>query len=227
MNITQLDADIDFLCGSTSATYAPADKRRNMNIHYQDVCRLVWESDGGWNFSANGNIAYTTLTAGTGTYTMPTTALRVQGIDIKDNSGTWHKLKILTYADLTVPPASYMTGGGLPTECLLDGTDVRLFPAPDATSVTTASGMAVHLSDVATDIAVSATTSSPAFASPFHRILSYGCALDFTRDDGDRKVFQQQKARLEAGLIRFYGKRVAELKTNLKPAGKRTWRQYL
>lgn len=45
MNVTQLKSDIDFLCGSTSGTYPDADKIRNMNIAYQDVARVIWESD--------------------------------------------------------------------------------------------------------------------------------------------------------------------------------------
>lgn len=227
MNISQLDLDVDFLCGSTSGTYTPTDKRRNMNIAYQDVCRLIWESDGGWNFSANLNIGYKTMTAGVGTYTLPTNAIRIQSIDVKDGGGTWQKLSPITYADLTVSPNNYMTGTGTPLQYLLDGLDLRLFPAPGTGQVTMASGIAVHLSDVGTDIAVTATTSSPSFASPFHRILSLAAAVDFTQDDNQRKFLVTQKSRLEAGLIRFYARRDVEIKPNLRPYSKRTWRQYL
>jgi len=45
MTISEIKSDIDFLCGSTSATYLDADKIRNVNIAYQDVARVIWESD--------------------------------------------------------------------------------------------------------------------------------------------------------------------------------------
>jgi hypothetical protein len=50
VTIGTLKSQINFLCGSTSATYPDADKVRNMNIAYQDVARLIWESASGWQY---------------------------------------------------------------------------------------------------------------------------------------------------------------------------------
>ena len=230
MNITNLDLDTDFLCGSTSATYSSTNKRRNQNIAYQDVARLIWESDGTWNYDDSNNttapVAYRTVANASATYLVPTTAIRIESVEIKDSSGAWQKLKPITYSELTVSPENYFTGAGLPIQYALEGNEIRLFPAPGTGSVTMSSGMAVRLSRAVTELAVTATTGEPGFPSAFHRLLSCAAALDFTQDESQRKYLQVMKARLEQGLIRFYSKRADEFPTRITPGAKKYRRQY-
>jgi hypothetical protein len=229
MNITQLDADTDFLCGSTSASYSPINKRRNQNIAYQNVACMIWESDGSFDDAANSDtlVATRTLANASASYTIPTTILRIKGVEVKDSSGVFQKLRPIRLADLPVSVDNYLTGTGQPIEYALEGTQVRLFPAPGTGSVTMASGMAYRISRNVTEIPVSATTAEPGFATPYHRILSYAAAIDFTQDENQRKFLVSQKARLENGLVRFYAKRYVEVKSSVRPAGKKVWRQYL
>jgi hypothetical protein len=200
-----------------------------MNVAYQDVARLIWESSGSYDDSNNTDspVAYRTLGDLSGSYTIPTTAIRIKGIEVKDSSGVYQKLSPISLTNLHVSPDNYMTGSGMPTEYMLEGNEIRLFPAPDATNVTLASGMAIRLSRAVTDLPVSATTAEPGFASPFHRILSYAVAIDFTHDEKQRQFLIMQKTRLEQGLVRFYSKRHVEYKSSLQPAGKKVWRNYI
>jgi hypothetical protein len=229
MNISQLDLDTDFLCGSTSATYTTTNKRRNHNIAYQNVACLIWESDGSFDDANNTDtlVATRTLANASASYTIPTTALRIKSIEVKDSGGVFQRLRSIRQQDLTVSPDNYLTGTGQPIEYTLEGTQIRLFPAPGTGSVTMSSGMAIRLSRSVTEIPSSATTLEPGFATPYHRILSYAAAIDFTQDENQRKFLVAQKARLEAGLIRFYSKRYVEYKSSLRPSGKKMWRQYL
>lgn len=231
MNVTNLKSDIDFLCGSTSASYPDADKIRNINIAYNDVARLIWESDGTWAYDDANNtdtpIAYRTVANASASYQIPTSVVRVKQFEIKDNDGNWFKLKPITYDDLSISPEEYMTSAGLPLYYLLDGTQVRLFPAPGTGYVTMTSGLAVRLDRNVTEFATTASTETPGFPTSFHRILSYAAAVDFIQDDQQKKFLLQQKARLENGLVRFYGQRSNELRTQIKPHSKRRWRQYL
>jgi len=230
MNITNLDADVHFLCGSTSATYPVADIRRNMNIAYQDVARQIWESDGTWSFDDANNtdlpVAYRTMADASGTYLIPTTAQRVEQVEIKDGNANWVKLKPISNQDLVISPEEYLTGGGTPLYYMLQGTQIRLFPAPATGDVTMSSGMAVRLARNVTEIAVTATTTTPGFATPFHRILSLAVSIDFVRDPGDRQLLAVQKDNLERAMATFYSKRGEEYKTRIKPAGKSRWKQY-
>ena len=231
MNVTNIKSDIDFLCGSTSGTYPDADKIRNVNIAYQDVARIIWESDGDWSFDDKNNTdaprAYRTMSSLSASYLIPTTALRVEGIEVEDANSYWHKLKPISYADFTSSPEEYLTGGGLPMFYRLEGNEINLYPAPKTGDVTMSSGMMVRLSRLVTELAVTATTTTPGFADPFHRILSLAAAIDFEQNAEHRKFLAQQKDRIEKGLTRFYSKRGAEYKTKIKPASKKRWKSYL
>ena len=234
MNIQTIEQDIDFLCGSTSATYPVASKIRNVNICYQDVARVIWESEGAWSFDDSNNttlpVAYKTLGQASAQYVIPTTAFRVEGVEVLA-SGNWRKLQPISFADFTDQNYPDFIGNsstpGLPSYYRLEGNTITLYPSPASASVTLASGMQVLLARSVTEFAVSATTTLPGFVAPFHRILSYGASIDFSTDENDRNFFIQQRDRLMTGLQTFYSKRGIEYKTRILPAGKKRWRNYI
>ena len=229
MNLSQITADVNFLCGSTSGTYAPVALLRNANIAYQDAARLIWESDSGWKFDdANKTgelIAYKTLTNNQGLYSIPTTALKISQVEVKDNASVWHKLAPLSYQDLDTSPLSFENVGDLPKYYTLDGNDFRLIPPPVSASVTLASGIAMRLSRNV--ITLSAASASPGFPSNFHRYLSYCTALDFVQDDKLRQFLIGQRDRISNGMVRFFSKRASEFTSTITPASKRKWRMYM
>jgi len=231
VNVTNIKDDINFLCGSTSATYTDADKMRNVNIEYQNIARLIWESDGGWAYDDANNtdapVAYKTLANASASYTIPTTAIRIEQVEIKDDGGNWHKLLPLDIAELTVSPEEYLTGTGMPSKYSLEGNEIRLYPAPGTGNTTMASGMAVRLSRAVTELAATATTATPGFATPFHRILSLAAAIDFSQDNPQRQFLLLQKDRLHKGLVRFYSKRAEEFKSKIKPSPRSRWQGFI
>lgn len=230
MNVTQLLAETDFNCGSTSATFPVSDKIRLFNNAYHDVARLIWSSDSTYTWDesnyTDGPVATRTVANASATYLIPTTAIRIRGVEIKDAGGNWYKLTPLDYSTLDVSPESYLTGTGLPVQYSIQGNEIRLFPAPGTGYVTMSSGMAVRLSRNVTEIATSATTMTPGFPASFHPILSYAASMAFTQDDKQRQFLAVQKDRLEKGLTNFYGHRVNDYKSAIRPSGRRNWRQY-
>lgn len=232
MNVGQLLADVNFHCGTTSASYPDSDKIRNINIAYADVARVIWESDGVWHFDDNNNtdrpIAYRTLANASATYQIPTTAIRIHQIEVKDGEANWNRLKPITYADLsTISPEEFLTGGGLPIYYLLEGTQITLYPAPATNYVTMSSGLAVRLDRNVTDLVATATTTEPGFAKPFHRLLSYAASVDFETDPNKRNFLMGRKSILEEGLKKFYSTRNDEIRSKITPATKRRWRNWL
>lgn len=232
MTINELDLDCDFLCGSTSATYSPTDKRRNMNIAYNDVARVIWESDGGWRFddsnATNLPKAYTSLVHNQQDYTLPTTALTVQRVKILDVGGNAIKLRPLDPQEVTTGLSEYLGGaGGTPVAYELVGRSLVLYPTPLSSAVTLTDGLIVDVDRRVTEIAVSATSTEPGFAAPFHRILSYAAAIDFTQDANHRNFLVEQKNRLEQSMVRFYAKRAPEIKSKIKPGARKMWTKYL
>lgn len=232
MNVANLKLDTHFLCGSTSATYPDISLVRNLNVAYNDIARIIWESDGGWSYDDSNAtslpVAKTTLVHNQQDYSLPSTTQRVHRIEVKDASGNWIKLKPIDQGEISVALPEVLGGSaGCPVYYDLVGRSIMLYPTPASGFVTLASGMAVYVDRDVTEFAVTATTTEPGFAVSFHRILSYAAAIDFTQDENQRRFLINQKDRLEKGLTRFYSKRNEEFKDSIKPKSKRLWRQYL
>lgn len=230
MTIGEIRSDVDFLCGSTSGTYYTSHKSRNINIAYQDIARLIWESDGTWSFDDANNTntpeAHRTISNASASYLVPTTALRIKQVEVKNADGDWFVLQPTTLDEIQISPEEYLSGTGMPIKYLLEGNEIRLFPAPGTGYTTMSSGMKVRLSRAVTELGVSATSTVPGFAIPFHRILSYSAAIDFVQDNQQRQFLAMQKDRLEKGLTKFYGKRNEDRPARLMPFSKRNWRMY-
>lgn len=230
MQYSDLRSDAYFLCGATSATYLTGDVARNINVAYNDVARQIWEVADGWQYDDSNAttlpIATATLVTDQQDYSLPTTAQRVEALYIKDSSGNRQKLKQIDPHDLSIAPSEFLETAGMPAYYDLIGRSVMLYPKPSSTDVTLSAGMQIYLSRDVTEFAASATTTEPGFAKPFHRILSYAAAIDFTQDERLKESLLNQKARLEQGLVRFYSKRNVERRMSVRPAGKRTWRKY-
>lgn len=222
--------DIDFLCGSTSATYPTLQKRRNVLNAYQKVATLIWEADGDWGFDDSNQIdaskATKTMGQASATYTIPTTAMRVEGVEIKNSAGDWTKLKALNYHDLEQSPEEFLSKSGLPRYYELTGNEIRLYPPPNSAYTTLSSGLCLRISRDVSAFASAATT-SPGIPTAFHRILSLAASIDFEKDNQASARLVQMKDRLEKGLVKFYSKRGAQYKTRIKPYFHKKQRQWL
>ncbi len=231
VNKLGLVEDIDFLCGTNATTYPLNDKVRNINYAYFDVNRLIWESSDTWQYddNAKGDMPkiLTTLSDGTSQYAIPSTAQKMRRVEIKDANGLWVKLKPIDYRDLEgVALPEFMKTAGLPIYYDLNGNYINLYPAPAATHVTVASGMATYV-DRDVDLFTSAsTTAVPGFAPQFHRLISLKASLDFEKDAGQRNLFLAEHQNLTDGLRKFYGSRAVERRTEITPSNKKRHRMY-
>lgn len=230
MNITEIKDDIDFMVGSTSATYSADDKIRNINIAYQNVARLIWESADGWQYDDSNlsTLPYAVhdMVHGQQDYELPTDAQRVERVEVKDSTGNFQKIKPIDMHDVTIALSEFNETYGFPIYYDMVGRSVTLYPAPSSGFATLTSGMQVYVSRDVEAFTTGDTDKEPGFAKPFHRVLSYAASLDYTRNEEDRKYYVEQKDQMERSLQRFYQKRNVEYKTTIKPAGKKRWRNY-
>jgi hypothetical protein len=230
MNLSALRADVDFLCGSTSATYPVLDKTRNMNVAYNDVARLIWTSADGWQYDDTNNadlpIAKTSLVHEQQDYTLPTTAQRIHRVQVKDSQGNWNLITQKDIHDILVATEEFQGSSGLPLYYDMVARSIYLHPAPNSGYVTLSAGLEIFVDRNVTEFATSATTSEPGFARPFHRILSLAASIDFIKNPDETRRLAEQKQRLEEGLVKFYSKRNVSYKTQIKPASQKRWRQY-
>lgn len=223
--------DIDFLCGTTTASYPLADKVRNINQAYSDVNRLIWECCDTWQYDDTERtdlpIAKTSLLDEQQDYSVPTTAQRIFRIEVLDSAGNWQKLQPLDYKDVggfALP--EYMETAGMPLYYDLVANSIFLYPKPAAENCTLTNGLAVYFSRDISLFTTASTTGSPGFAAPFHRILSLQAAIDFEKDPDQRKIFVAEKTQLIEGLKRFYSTRSVEKRAEITPSNKRQHRQY-
>ena len=229
-NQDSLYDDIDFLCGSTSATYPILDKRRNIYNAYNDVSRLIWSVAYGWQYDDSNRtdlpIAVTNLVDGQADYGLPTNAQRIERVEVMNSQGDYQKLKNIDTRDIGISIDEFEGTNGMPQYYDMIGRSIMLYPTPASGDVTLASGLQIIVSRDVSAFA-SASTAEPGFARPFHKILSLGAAIDFTRDPSELKRFVEMRNRLEQGLIRFYSKREEEGKTRIEPRNKGNWYQYV
>jgi len=222
--------DIDFLCGSTSATYPILDKRRNILAAYNDVSRMIWEVAYGWQYDDSNRtdlpIAVTDLVDGQADYGLPTNAQRIERVEVMNSQGDYQKLRNVDTRDISIGIDEFEGTNGMPQYYDMIGRSIMLYPTPASGDVTLTSGLQIVVSRDVSAFA-SASTAEPGFARPFHRILSLGAAIDFVRDPSERKRFVEMRDRLERGLVRFYSKREEEGKTRIEPTNKKNWSQYV
>lgn len=228
MTLQNIYDDIDFLCNSTSATYPTASKLRNINIHYQRVATLIWESAGSWQYDDSNatdfGIATTDLVDNQQDYSLPTNSQRLHKVEVMDSAGNYTLLTQKDLHDIDIATSEYYENGGTPLFYDLVGRSIFLYPIPEAGRVTLTNGLKIYFDRDVTNL--TSTSDTPGFATAFHRLLSFGASLDFTRNDDEISKWTRQKQELEDGLQRFYSKRNVEGKTRIKPAGKKRWRQY-
>jgi len=216
MNLLTLKNDVNFLCGSTSATYADTDKLRNINVSYANVARIIWENAGGWQYDDSNatdfGIATTNIKASQQDYELPSTCQRLQAVELNNVR--------LKQVDLSDMPNSITNFEG--QICYdIHGRSIFLYPTP---SGDIAAGLKVFFDRDVTDL--SADVDTPGFPVPFHRILSLSASLDFITEPNKRSFLVEQKISLEKGLAKFVSKRNLERQTAIRPKNKRSWRQY-
>lgn len=211
--------DIDFYIDTDSTQYTLANKTRNINERFRLIWTIIFESYGGWLFmddnssDATTGVPYAdqTLTSGTGLYLLPTGTLTVRGVSILDSNGNRTKLRPITHDEYMQRGEAYFNSSGTPQYYLLQGDVIRLLNTPNYTK--TSDGLRVHFDAGVSAFAASDTTKTPGFASPFHRMLSLGAAIDYAVANNMTKkisTLQPQWNDYEMRLRSFYAKRLVE-----------------
>jgi hypothetical protein len=218
--------DVDFLCGTTTASYPTVDKVRNINQAYHDVTQMIWNSCDNWQYDDSNATDYpmarTSLTDNTMVYAIPSTARRIKRVEIMAADGNWVKLLAYDYKDIKNEAIlEDIKDVGLPVYYDLVGNFIYLYPTPTSTYVTNSSGMAVYVDRDVTLFTSASTTAVPGFAPQFHRILSLQAAIDFEKDANQRQLFIAEKTQLVDGMRRFYGTRNVEKRIEITPSNKR------
>lgn len=172
---------------------------------------------GGWQFDdANQSdlpSAIADLTSGTGGYALPSGAVSIRHIEVKNSGGDWVRLSPISQEKILEVSAvrEFQSTNGMPLYYSLVGSTVQLHPAPNYNST---GGLAVYFDRDMVAFADTDTTATPGFASPYHNIISLMAALSWLIIN---KPSDKVTDRVE--------KRIAERLRDLKSFYSRRWQQ--
>lgn len=205
--------DITFFLGVDLNNYKIEDRTRNVNGRFGMVWEMIFESYGGWRWqddNANANpYGDQDIVSGTGTGALPSGALTVRGVQLKDSSGVYHPITCITEEEYLERGGDAVWNGvtGFPSFMLVYEDTWKLLPTPNYTQT---QSLRVYFDRDISSFATTDTTKVPGFASPFHRMLSIGAALDYAiaRNLTNKQVSLQQLWNdYEQRLRSFYSKR--------------------
>jgi len=201
--------------------YPLKEKARNCNRWLDRVVSLILQADNRWQWDDTNQtdlpIATTSLVANQQDYSISTAGfLRILKVECKNSAGNWIALKQIDINQLKGTAMSeYRKIAGTPAEFDLLGESVFLYPKP---SYTSSGGLKVYFQRVPDYFAADDTDQEPGFAAPFHRILSYGAALDYAiakEMQGKIPLLQNEINKLEVALIDFYSTRNRDFKQRI------------
>ena len=210
--------DSRFLAGVDSAAFATADVTRCVNRWYYNACLAAWESSADWQFDDSNvtgfPIATTTLVASQPDYSIPTNALTIDRVEVKDNAGNYAVVSPIDDTQISQALDEFMETDGLPRYYRLVKNSIILYPAPAAASVTTSAGLKIYFTREVDEFATSDTSQEPGLPEPFHRILSFGAASDFALAKGlpNHAALKTSAGELMAELRKFMARRHVDFK---------------
>ena len=147
------------------------------NIESSKIWHIIHSATGNWSYDDSNEddlpIATTNVSDSQATYQIPSDALTIQRIEIKDNSGNWYKLKPIELKQVQSEGEFFETDGQ-PIYYRLIGETIKLYPA---TNYDSTDGLKVFYDREAVAFLTTDTTATPGFASPYHSIIAKGGAL--------------------------------------------------
>jgi len=201
--------------------------RRLLNSWYKKADTWIWQAAGDWDYDDSNQttlpIAVTTLVDGQADYSIPSSAKKVERVEVLDANGDYQLLTPLDKSQITDEAMTqFEETNGLPEYYDMVGSTIYLYPAPAAADVTEASGLKLYAARdvIAFSNTVSVTTNAvePGFDSNFHRILSLGASYDWCVAKGLAKAqtLRAEIGQLESEIKEFYGGRHRNFKTRFR-----------
>ena len=194
----------------------------NFTAYCNEALRSVWhwifDSYGGWQYDDSNQTdlpaATATITDSQNTYSLPSTALTIKSVSVKDENDNWYDLEPIT-EDIIQERSSieefYETDGS-PRYYDLVGNTMRLFPASDYTQL---ASLKVLFDRGSVAFASTDTTQTPGFASEYHGVIPTLASIAFLEvkfpESGSLKLYMNAINDPNNGFIEriktYYAKR--------------------
>jgi len=198
---------------------------KDINVYYRRVNSWIWDATGTWEYDDSNftdlPISTTTIVDEQQDYEIPSTAQKIDRIEVLDISGNYSLLKPFDKSQIkTSSMSEFMETAGMPVYYDMVGNSIFLYPKPSTTYVTASKGLKIYYSRDIDAFIYTDTTTSPGFVVNFHRLLSLGASYDYciSYEIGVKANFLKgQINEIVEELKKFYSLRHRDLKVRIKP----------
>lgn len=219
MTFQDIQNRIYFLTHTNVNSFTKADMNLAVNRALERVVSLINRYDRRWQFDDSNlsdlPVATTTLTANQQDYSLATSHLTIDRVEVKDEDGDWHLLTPIDPRDIKYAMAEYQKTAGDPIEYDKIGNSIFLYPKPDYTQAAslkvyfTRAPLGFDYSDDKFTDDTGSAASEPGFNSLFHDLIPLWASYDYSMANSLQSANQLfiEIQRKEKELVDFYGRR--------------------
>lgn len=156
-----------------------------VNLAMSEVWHIMWSNQSGWAYDDANQIdlpqATATLVASQSKYAIPSSALTVNRIEVKDKEGNFYRVTPLVEREIGESMDEFFETDGMPQYYRLVGRTIELFPAPSVTDVTLTAGLKVYFDRTGVAFDSTDTTATPGFSGEYHDLIPIKTSIKWLR----------------------------------------------
>lgn len=211
MQLTDLQNKVYLLTKTNSSQWGTSQTDLNAAINnaVERVAQLIDKSDSRWQWDDNNQtdlpVATTALVSGQQDYTLATTHLTIDRVELKDSASNWTLLAPIDQHDIADQPlTSYLGTSGIPLQYDKYGRTIMLYPTPNYSL-----SAALKIYFTRGPVTLSSGSDIPGFNSLFHDLICYWVAYEYALANGwaNANGFFNAIQLKEQSIYDFYGMR--------------------
>lgn len=209
---------------SETVTLPLAEFFRSANEWNRKVNTWIYQVHGAWKYDDNNYSTFptatTTLVNNQQDYSLPSSALKIERVEVMNSSGDYYVLEPVTKEWIKDQAVSeFYETAGAPVYYSMEANSIFLYPKPATGSVTLAAGLKIYFNRSVNPFTITETSTTPGFAENFHRILSIGAALDYANSRtlvNTIPILVNGLNSYKADLQEYYSSRQSDIKTEIR-----------
>jgi hypothetical protein len=192
------------------------DRLREFTAYANKVGHKIWHwiflSQGVWKYDDANHTdlpqATTNLVDAQATYALPSDALTIERVEVKNSNGDWFRLRQIIENQIPGAIEEFNETDNEPVYYRLIGNTIELFPASNYDST---NGLKVYFDRDSVDFTYDDTTQTPGFASPYHEAVPVGMAIEWLKIKNPTSTtlqfLREEWAKFEVEIKKFYSLR--------------------
>lgn len=202
-----LQNKVYFLTKTNVTSFPNADMAILVSNANERIASLIIQSDGRWEYDDTNQtdipIATTALVSAQQDYSLATTHINIERVELKDSAGKWRKLTPIDQSDIyDQSMTDLLTGGGTPTYYDKLGSSLFLYPSPNYSQSASLKIFFTRPPVTILSSDVSSTTVSPGFNALYHDLVALIVSYEYAIANGlpNANQLQSEIVRKEEAL---------------------------